>query len=65
MKERAYSINFIPHKRTSLSVPPVPPCIVYATNKDSAKELAQAIVRDITKSDYMINQYKYIINREV
>lgn len=64
-QEKAYNIKFKPHHRTSLSVDRIPDCIVFATNKDSAKELGQAIVRDYYNgSDYMVKQYTYIIERE-
>lgn len=63
--EKAYNINFKPHKRTSLVVKNIPACIVYAKNKESAKELAQAIVSDFYGGDqYMIKQYSYIITLE-
>ncbi len=63
--ERAYNVNFKPHHRTSLFLEKISPCIVYATNKESAKELAQAIVRDMFNgSDYMTKQYSYIIEKE-
>lgn len=68
--ERAYSIRFKPHKRTSLLVDQIPENIVYAENKDSAKELGQAIVRDYYEKkcgwtdEYMVKQYTYIITRE-
>lgn len=65
-----YNIKFKPHKRTSLVVDQIPSCVVEAKNKDSAKELGQAIVRDYYefnkgyKDDYMVKQYTYIIERE-
>ena len=62
--DKAYNVTFKPHFRTSLVVPKIPNCIVYAKNKDSARELAQAIVRDLLNSDYMIKQYSYIIEKE-
>lgn len=63
--ERAYNINFKPHMRTSLVIDHIADCIVYAVNKDSAKELGQAIVRDYYNgNEYMVKQYTYIISRE-
>lgn len=63
--EKAYNITFKPHRRASLVLKQIASCIVYATNKPSAKELGQAIVRDIYNGDeYMVNQYGYIIERE-
>lgn len=62
--ERAYNIRFKPHRRTSLYVRHIAPCVVYAKNKESAKELGQAIVKEITKSEYMTKQYTYVITRE-
>lgn len=63
--ERAYNITFKKHHRTSLWLKDIPNCIVYAKNKDSAKELGQAIVRDLYKgNEYMVKQYSYIISRE-
>ena len=67
MKERAYNITFKAHKRTSLLVDKIENNIVYARNKESAKELGQAIVRDYYereygyKDDYMTKQYTYIV----
>jgi len=63
--ERAYNIKFKPHRRTSLLVKQIGDCIVYATNKESAKELGQAIVRDFYNgNEYMVKQYTYIIDKE-
>ena len=62
--EKAFNIKFKRHRRTSLHVPPICDCVVYAKNKDSARELVQAIVRDLYNSDYMIKQYSYIIEKE-
>lgn len=63
--EKAYNIIFKPHRRASLAVKNISPCIVYAINKDSAKELGQAIVRDFYNGDeYMVKQYRYIIEKE-
>ena len=65
-----YNITFKPHKRTSLLVDPIPNNIVEAKNKESAKELGQAIVRDYYfekhgfTDDYMTKQYTYIITKE-
>ena len=65
--ERAYNITFKAHKRTSLKVDKIENNIVYARNKESAKELGQAIVRDYYereygyKDDYMTKQYTYIV----
>lgn len=68
--EKAYSITFKPHRRTSLKVDQIPANVVYANNKASAKELGEAIVRDYYereygyKDDYMTKQYTYIIEPE-
>lgn len=65
-----YNITFKPHRRTSLLVDPIPNNIVEAKNKESAKELGQAIVRDYYfekngwTDDYMTKQYTYIITKE-
>lgn len=62
---RLYSINFKPHNRTSLLLDKISSVIVSAKNKESAKELGQAIVRDYYNgNDYMVKQYSYIIERE-
>lgn len=62
--ERFYNIRFLRKRRTSLIVEPVDSCLVYATNKQSARELAEAILRDMGKNEYMIKQYKIVIERE-
>ena len=68
--EKAYNITFKAHRRTSLIVDKIPDNIVFAKNKESAKELGQAIVRDYYfekygyTDDYMVKQYTYIITRE-
>ena len=62
--ERFYNIRFLRKRRTSLIVEPVDSCLVYAVNKQSARELAEAILRDMGKSEYMIKQYKIMIERE-
>lgn len=64
-----YNIKLAKHRRTSLLLASQQeigfPVIVSARNKDSAKELAQAIVRDYYNgNDYMTKQYKYIIESE-
>lgn len=65
MKE--YNITFIAHKRTSLYLYHIPNNIVYANNKQSARELAEAIIRDFYEEkgwnnlDYLVKQYKIII----
>lgn len=64
--ERNYNIKIVKHKRTSLLIDSPQeigfPVMVSAKNNDSAKELAQAIVRDYYNgNDYMVKQYKYII----
>lgn len=62
---KKYNIKFQPHKRTSLLLEKIPSNIVYAKNKESAKELGQAIVRDFYNgNEYMVRQYKYIIDVE-
>lgn len=62
---KAYNIKFEPHQRASLILEHIEPNIVYAKNKESAKELAQAIVRDFYNgNEYMIKQYKYIVTVE-
>lgn len=62
---KAYNVIFKNHKRSSLLIKNIAPNIVYANNKESAKELAQAIVRDFYNGDdYMVKQYKYIISIE-
>lgn len=62
---KAYNIKFQPHKRANLIIKKIPSSIVYAKNKESAKELGQAIVRDFYNGDeYMVKQYKYIIEAE-
>ena len=43
--EKAYNIIFKPHRRASLVVKNISPCIVYAINKDSAKELQELYLR--------------------
>ena len=63
--EKAYSIRFTPHRRTSLLLEKIPSSIVYAKNKESAKELGQAIVRDFYNgNEYMVRQYKYVIEKD-
>ena len=62
--ERFYNIRFLRKRRTSLIVEPVDSCLVYAVNKQSARELAEAILRDMGKNEYMIKQYKIVIERE-
>ena len=56
--ERFYNIRFLRKRRTSLVVEPVDSCLVYAANKQSARELAEAILRDMGKSEYMIKRRK-------
>ena len=64
--EKAYSVKFKPHHRTSLVIEKIPNNIVYAKNKASAKELAQAIVRDFYNgNEYMVKQYSYIIEKGI
>jgi hypothetical protein len=63
--EKLYNITFKPHRRTSLLLDKICNVVVSATNKDSAKELGQAIVRDYYNgNEYMAKQYSYIIERE-
>ena len=63
--KKAYSIRFTPHRRTSLLLEKIPSSIVYANNKESAKELGQAIVRDFYNgNEYMVRQYKYVIEKD-
>ena len=63
--EKLYNIKFKPHRRSSVLVKTIGSVVVSATNKDSAKELGQAIVRDYYNgNDYMVKQYTYIIERE-
>lgn len=65
-----YNIKFKPHRRTSLWVERICDCVVDAKNKQSAKELGQAIVRDSyldyneEQKEYMTKQYSYIIEKE-
>lgn len=60
-----YNIKFKPHRRTSLIVKKIASCVVEAKNKDSAKELGEAIVRDeYNGNEYMTKQYTYIIEKE-
>lgn len=64
-KMKSYNISFEPKKRTSMILEEIPNNIVFANNKSSAKELGQAIVRDIYNGDDdMVGQYKYIIEEE-
>ena len=62
---KLYNITFKPHNRSSLLLDKICSVVVSAKNKDSAKELGQAIVRDHYNGDeYMVKQYTYIIERE-
>lgn len=62
--EKAYNIRFIPKQSTSNELDEISSTVVCAKNKESAKELGQAIVRDYYKgNEDMINNYKYIIER--
>ena len=67
MKEKEYNITFEAHRRTSLFLYKIPNNIVYAKNKQSAKELGEAIIRDFYEQkgsrnlDYMVKQYKLVI----
>ncbi len=62
---RLYNITFKPHHRTSLLLDKICSVVVSATNKGSAKELGQAIIRDYYNgNEYMVKQYTYIIERE-
>jgi hypothetical protein len=63
--ERRYTIKFKPHRRTSVLLKNICSVVVSAKNKESAKELGQAIVRDFYNgNDYYTKQYTYIIERE-
>lgn len=64
--DKKYNIKLQKHRRTSLLLASQEeigfPVMVSAKNKDSAKELAQAMVRDYYNgNDYITKQYKYII----
>lgn len=64
--DKNYNIKLQKHRRTSLFLASQQeigfPIMVSAKNRDSAKEIAQAIVRDYYNgNDYMAKQYKYII----
>lgn len=72
-REKPYNVDFVPHKRTSLLVKPIDSTVVYASDKSSAKELAQAVVRDyyeyecgysFKNADGMTKEYKYVITLE-
>lgn len=63
--ERLYTIKFKPHRRTSILLKNIPSVVVSAKNKESAKELGQAIIRDFYNgNEYYEKQYSYIIERE-
>lgn len=63
--EKLYTIKFKPHRRTSILLKNIPSAVVSAKNKESAKELGQAIVRDFYNgNEYYEKQYSYIIERE-
>lgn len=63
--KRRYTIKFKPHRRTSVLLKNISSVVVSAKNKESAKELGQAIVRDFYNgNDYYTKQYIYIIERE-
>lgn len=64
--DKNYNIKLQKHRRTSLLLASQQeigfPVMVSARNKDSAKEMAQSMVRDYYNGyDYMVKQYKYII----
>jgi hypothetical protein len=62
---RLYNITFKPHRRTSLLLANLGSVVVSAKNKESAKELGQAVVRDFYNgNEYMVKQYTYIVERE-
>lgn len=63
--EKLYTIKFKPHKRSSVLLKNICSVVVSAKNKESAKELGQAIVRGFYNGDeYYEKQYSYIIERE-
>ena len=63
--DRLYNIKFVPHRRTSLLLKNICSVVVSAKNKESAKELGQAIVSGFYNgNEYYATQYKYIIERE-
>ena len=64
--ERLYTIKFKPHRRTSILLKNISSVVVSAKNKESAKELGQAIVRDsYNGNEYYTRQYSYIIERGI
>ena len=57
---KRYNISFVPHKRSSIFIQKIENIIVFAKNKESAKEMGVSIVRDRC-GDVYTKLYKYII----